>query len=638
MMYKRTVLVMFLLMRVFVSFMYTFAYAEDTTTTEEATPTPVATIDPEAQDENALPVEEESIAEQTTDEPSESVTNNNNAEVNGETEASSTTGDNTETTTIDETVIETGSASASVDVVNNINENVTGSEISVSEHNVLEDHEGTIDLTQPPAPCNISTDSATLHSDVSNTNNAVIANDITITASTGNNSASATEAAILTGDADIDIDVINVANTNITGDCAHYGVVNVMNEQHGDIILPYEGNYVNSNSAASSEVINTNNVELETNIEAKAETGENSAQIIQTGDSTITVRQIDSVNTNISGNNWIIVRVNGTDLWTGDFVGWNSNITRGDNYALAWTEIPFEQGQVSSSVTNTNTSVVANNIRATADTGNNAATGANSSVRTGDAHIDVDILNILNTNITGSSWYYEIINIFDTFVGNIVFPRPDVQVNVGSNTLSTHTGDEASYTVSYANSGTLWADDVVVEVQLPLGAELRSMSSGGTFSNGVIRWNQGLLKAGGGGTVSFVMKLEAGPTNNRWRTQATVHTSTQESNQSNNMAESFITNILPTSSSTQTQPIVIVTVQPSVTPFINAPVSKAQQSVLAAKDIPSTMDKKGIVSSTYQDKTTQRSRAQLAGIVVSLAGFMFIIYKLRRGVELPFIK
>ncbi len=592
MMYKRIVLVMFLLLRVFVSSMYTFAYAEDTVTSEEATPTPVATIDPEAQ-ENALPAEEESVAEQTTDEPSESVTNNNNAEINNETEASSTTGDNAETTTIDETVIETGSASASVDVVNNVNKNVTGSEISISEHNVLEDHEGTIDLTQPPAPCNISTDSATLHSDVSHTNNAVITNDITVTASTGNNSASATEAAILTGDADIDIDVINVANTNITGDCAHYGIVNIMNEQKGDIILPYEGDMVNSQSSASSEVVNANNVELETNIMAKAETGENSAQIIQTGDSTITVRQIDSVNTNISGNNWIIVRVNGTDLWTGDFVGWKGNITRGDNYALAWTEIPFEQGQASSSVTNTNTSAVTNNIRATTHTGNNAATGANSSVRTGDAHIDVDILNILNTNITGSYWYYEMINILDTFVGNIVFPRPDLQVSIGSNTLSAHTGDEASYTVSYADSGTLWAEEVVVEVQLPPSAELRSMSSGGTFSNGVIRWNQGLLKAGGGGTVSFVMKLEAGSTDNRWRTQATIHSNTQEPNQINNMAESFITNILPTLPSTQTQPVVIVTVQPSVTPFINARVSKAQQSVLAAKDIASTTDKKG---------------------------------------------
>ena len=152
-----------------------------------------------------------------------------------------------------------------------------------------------------------------------------------------------------------------------------------------------------------------------------------------------------------------MVRVNGADKWEGDFVGWDGNIARGSDYALAWAQLPYVPGEEPPVVTNINKAVVTNNVTAEANTGNNSASGIISAVRSGDAAVDVTILNILNTNITGNHWYFQMINVFDKLVGNVVFPRPDLSIAMNSHNAKSRPGDEAIYTVSFKNSGTLWA-------------------------------------------------------------------------------------------------------------------------------------------------------------------------------------
>lgn len=405
---------------------------------ETATESAEINTEPENTEE---PVEPTSSDSATLDQQTQ---NTNTADVNNNLEAESSTGDNhTENNIISE--IDTGEASISADVITLANNNEVGHDIHQDIVNVTADHTGDIDLSEKP-PCRdmseattsdfiaIKEDRENIYERIYNSNKAKIINNITLFAVTGDNSSQDIVNTIETGDADITLNVFNMVNTNLVGNCGYFGVINIYGDQTGDIILPDELAYLgfNNDSFSSTSISNENDATIENNIEIDANTGGNTAtgySQIETGTSASTIQLADRANTNIVGDRWALVLVNYYGTWDGEVEGWNGSTQSAPHSVLLWMRIPAEKEpeldtSSDNSIENNNDAVVENNIRLVADTGNNSAEGRLSTIKTGNASVTVNEATVANTNIIGNNWFFAIINIFGNFIGNLVFSRP----------------------------------------------------------------------------------------------------------------------------------------------------------------------------------------------------------------------
>lgn len=151
---------------------------------------------------------------------------------------------------------------------------------------------------------------------------------------------------------------------------------------------------------------------------------------------------------------------------------------------------------------------------------------------TGDASATVNVFDLANTTITGNNWYHVVINIFDSFKGNIIFPRPDLAIKTTTDTNSVNEGDTVRFETHFYNDGLLFARDTLLETKLPEHLEFIEASAGGIFSSGVVRWNLGKLLAKEIGAVWF--KTKATKSSDTTTILTTITTSTNEPMQSNN--------------------------------------------------------------------------------------------------------
>jgi uncharacterized repeat protein (TIGR01451 family) len=67
--------------------------------------------------------------------------------------------------------------------------------------------------------------------------------------------------------------------------------------------------------------------------------------------------------------------------------------------------------------------------------------------------------------------------------------------------------DNITYTISYSNTGTANATNVVITDTVPAGTTFVSATGGGTQAGGVVTWNIGGLVAGGSGSVQMVVSI-----------------------------------------------------------------------------------------------------------------------------------
>src|SRR5207248_1175519 len=70
-------------------------------------------------------------------------------------------------------------------------------------------------------------------------------------------------------------------------------------------------------------------------------------------------------------------------------------------------------------------------------------------------------------------------------------------------------GDTLTYTISYQNTGNASASGVSISDALPAKTSFVSASAGGTLYGGVVTWTLGSLAAGGSGSVTLTVKLDA---------------------------------------------------------------------------------------------------------------------------------
>lgn len=416
----------------------------------------------------------------------------NSASVNTNLNSSTVTGDNSASDNVGDTSITTGDANTSGTVLTMVNTNAQG--VMVSEFNVVDDHVGDIVLdfaancvlgcAGSPSVVNTGNASGSINTgslDTTHTtttfqdNEAVVGNDLVLTADSGNNTASSNtggDTEITTGDANVAANVVTFANNNIAGNVI-YGIVNIFGDLIGDIIFPEDqlhtccaGSIVATNTGNGSlsantsdvEIVNTdttfqaNTADIENNIIFEADTGNNSTSRntggdanITTGDTSIDANLLNIANANLIGGNWWIVLVNEAGNWVGKILGAPENaffagsegsefdidengfitVTNSKNGSMS-----TNTGSVTQTTNNdtyqTNNAQIENNLYLSANTGGNSAndnTGGNSDITTGDASIIANLVNFVNNNIVGNGKVFvTVVNVFGSWLGDFVSP------------------------------------------------------------------------------------------------------------------------------------------------------------------------------------------------------------------------
>lgn len=422
------------------------------------------------------------------------VTNNNTADASTTASVLSTSGENTAEGATS-ALVKTGNAVSTTNVVNVVNTNTFNANgllyfLNVLLGNMAFDLRNMFALLTGGTPsldashCSLTTGGCTgtdSNLTISNQNVATVENDLTVGASTGDNTASASDgnASITTGDAYAGANVVNFVNTNITDANYLLLTMNAFAKGTGDIIFPgadwfYDllrgGTGVRGDSTAT--VTNDNTASVTTNGTVTADTGSNTATsgdaTITTGDATASTNVVNKVNTNIFGDSIsLLFRV--PNDWTGSVFGLPEGMSwrqTGDG-----VEIFLDSASTSAptgstdhlSVTNTNYATVTNNVSVYALTGDNRAeAGAGSAdITTGDAQASANIVNVVNTNILGRNWVLAIFNILGSWRGNISFGQPDLWVGARAIAPTTIRGGSCfEYEVTVNNFGDANANDV----------------------------------------------------------------------------------------------------------------------------------------------------------------------------------
>jgi len=284
-------------------------------------------------------------------------------------------------------------------------------------------------------------------------NTAVMVNEITIQAQTGENIATA-GAQIDTGNIDIQVNQTNVGNTTLVGDNWHFGINSTPSD--ANMILPNEFEYLNNPTTVQPE-LRENIPALSTGSPTQSETG---GEQLNTGQISIQTDIRETLNQTLLGDNWILIQINKYAPWHGTLEGWWGSVYEDESQLLAWYQFP-EIAQIENQTNIQNQVLTTNNLAITANTGDNLAYD-NGTIQTGEINIKVNIFNQLNTTIIGDNWYYQIINVFREFSGNIVLPKPDLYASFGDKQLK------------FGNQGDYIAREVTLRLFDNNGQELSS--------------------------------------------------------------------------------------------------------------------------------------------------------------------
>lgn len=328
-------------------------------------------------------------------------------------------------------------------------------------------------------------------------NLANVFNTLNLNANSGNNSASKNvgDASITTGDANVSGTIITAVNTNVDG--VAVAEFTVADDYVGDLVLDFTGNCIAGCGSGSTTVTNENNgsdstnsgdvtqitnndtfqnndATIENSLTLDANSGENIADKntggdseITTGDANVSANVLTFANNNIAGNVIIgIVNIFG-DL-IGDIIlpqssldaccgndGTASNTGNGANSTNTGTIDQATNNETFQS----NDATIENNLLLAATTGGNSAsgnTGGDSSITTGDSKVDLQAVNIANSNIDGGTWWLVIVNEAGQWIGHILGMTEDsnfagssgteFQVGPNGEILATNSGNGSGST------------------------------------------------------------------------------------------------------------------------------------------------------------------------------------------------
>ena len=330
----------------------------------------------------------------------------NDAQVSGETSASSTSGVNDITAAEGSAAIDSGDAVSQSTAQNQLNTNI-----------VEATQEAEIDSGQ----AGMTTIEMANSADLQATSSAESVS--------GQNSiqGSAGSATIDTGASIAQTAQANLVNTNILASNFEFFLIPIITDQNGDIDLnelwkllqqKIAEQSANFNGVSNVYIINSNEANLDLTANASAVSGQNSAvdnaggATITTGDSIASANIFNLINLNIIGSNFLFGIINIFGSLTGNIIV--PSPYRFLEY-LAANNLISE-----SSISNQNYATLSSNVLAGADSGTNLQVDENGqSLATGDSLAYASSTNFINLNLLMSSWYFLLLNNFGIWSGTV---------------------------------------------------------------------------------------------------------------------------------------------------------------------------------------------------------------------------
>jgi len=283
---------------------------------------------------------------------------------------------------------------------------------------------------------------------------------------------------ILNGDADLGLNLVTIANANITGSNKFYADwQNVFDNYTGDLNIQNDASAVgstpltnlivnakNQNTGAGSTntaivnvndqttVTNQNTGNIDNQINANVISGQSKANY-NTGTGSVTSGK---VNASVNAVNFLNTNVTSSNLWMktfnvyGDFKG-NillpqmpaPNLVLSDTSATTSANTTTGAGSTndasttvnnSTTISNQNQAVISNDVNMKTNTGGNQTSFNNGSgaIKFGQADAQTNEVNVANMNVTGDSWWIVIVNKFGNWSGAATGTPSDVVVNATS--------------------------------------------------------------------------------------------------------------------------------------------------------------------------------------------------------------
>jgi hypothetical protein len=333
----------------------------------------------------------------------QTVTQSNNANITNNVDADADSGNNDANFNNGGDVsITTGSANSTVNVTNTANLNTANVDCCPAAGNITVDISNNSAFTDNNATLNLSGVTA-----VSQVNNADVYNDVDADADSGGNDANFNnggDTSISTGPASTNVTLRTVANANSAS-------LGGGSNGAGSLTLKIANNSANSTSdiyanIASVQTLNqSNNADVDNDVDADANSGKNDANFNNGGDVSITT---GAATAKVNVDNW--VNFNSADVSCGCLVGdWAAKIL--DNGAFADSNIYLDLASVLANG-QINAADLDNDVDADAKSGKNDANynnagGAGSdtdpSIDTGPASDNVSVDNHANVNTLGSA-------------------------------------------------------------------------------------------------------------------------------------------------------------------------------------------------------------------------------------------
>ena len=480
------------------------------------------------------------------------VSSENSAEVANGVAGDASSGGNSASGNASSSDIVTGDSTAGANVANFVNTNIVGGDVVVVSLNATST-EGDIDLrgsvgttTEATSTCRTECLGSLT---VENANTATTTNDISLSVSSGSNTASDNngDAMVITGDATAAANVINFLNANFVQSQFLFVAINNLGDFDGDLVFPgkwfFERLWGTDAGGGNGEdalgeggtlhVENDNTAAIRNIVVMEGESGANEAvdnagaAAISTGEAATAANILTLANTNLLGGTPIYILLNVGGKWGGTVF----SIPQGAEWKVEGGKLVIEKENALSSsgasllpsdthVSNANAVSLVNAIRLSASSGRNRASGnkGNVRIRTGNAFAAANILNVVNTNIIGLNGLFALINISGNWNGNIAFGRPDLWLGSAA-TLSeqparVHTG--IGYTFTIRNNGD--ADATRVRLRGTFNTNhlgLEDAGGGIIGDSGAVTWDIGAIPVGGAVTRTlraYVANLPIGTT------------------------------------------------------------------------------------------------------------------------------
>ncbi|MEW5907984.1 MAG: hypothetical protein AB1643_02290 [Patescibacteria group bacterium] len=317
----------------------------------------------------------------------------------------------------EETVIETGDATAESETENTVNTNITETDGDIA---------------------------------VTDDNEASVENGTEISSETGTNTASSSENVVInSGNAVAEANVINVVNTNILDSSVLFLLLNKFfgfneNLDLRENELLNTSNNINSSSDCNCDpcdpsgtchpccqnifIKNNNRTDIINDIIVRSSTGNNQVNnngeeaVIETGDAYAGANVVNIANANIVDSNYLLLAFNNFGQWTGDMVfpgkEFFSNFFSKNHYS------PSRNTKVK----NNNQANIENKIDVNADTGGNESINNEGTaiIQTGDASSSTNVINQVNTNIFNDNSFLMLLQVHGNWSGNIFSLPPGI--------------------------------------------------------------------------------------------------------------------------------------------------------------------------------------------------------------------